>query len=57
MGTANTTMIYHAGRALVLKEDDLPYEVDPETLETRGRFDYGGQIRSASLSPTSGSDT
>jgi carotenoid cleavage dioxygenase len=50
MGTANTTMIYHAGRVLVLKEDDLPYEVDPDTLETRGKFDYGGQIKAVSLS-------
>lgn len=50
MGTANTTMIFHAGKALVLKEDDHPYEVDPDTLETRGKFDYGGQVKAASLS-------
>jgi carotenoid cleavage dioxygenase len=49
-GTANTTMMYHAGKVLVLKEDDLPYEVDPDTLETRGRYDYGGQIKAVSLS-------
>src|SRR5262249_29366753 len=49
-GAANTTMMYHAGKVLVLKEDDLPYEVDPDTLETRGRYDYGGQIKAVSLS-------
>jgi carotenoid cleavage dioxygenase-like enzyme len=50
MGTANTNAVLHAGRLLALKEDDLPYELDPDTLETLGRFDYGGQIKAASLS-------
>lgn len=49
-GTANTTMIYHAGRALVLKEDDLPYEVHPDTLETISRTDLGGQVTATRLS-------
>ena len=48
-GTANTTMIYHGGRLLVLKEDDLPYEVHPDTLETIGRTDLGGQVDTVSL--------
>ncbi len=34
MGTANTNLIWHAGKMLALKEDDLPYELDPRTLET-----------------------
>src|SRR5690606_20417694 len=34
LGTANTTAMFHAGHLYSLKEDDLPYEVDPETLET-----------------------
>jgi carotenoid cleavage dioxygenase len=50
MGTANTTMIFHAGKVLVLKEDDLPYEVDPDTLETRGQFNYDGQVKAVSMS-------
>ncbi len=50
MGAANTNMIFHAGKLLVLKEDDLPYELDPDTLETRGKFDYGGRIKAVSLS-------
>jgi carotenoid cleavage dioxygenase len=50
MGTANTTMIFHAGKVLALKEDDLPYEVDPDTLETRGQFSYDGQVKAVSMS-------
>jgi carotenoid cleavage dioxygenase len=49
-GTANTNMIYHAGRLLVLKEDDLPYEMHPDTLETLQRTDLGGQVKAVSLS-------
>lgn len=48
-GTANTNVIFHNGRLLVLKEDDLPFEVDRDTLEPVGRYDYGGAIRATSL--------
>ncbi len=44
--TANTNVVYHAGRLLALKEDGLPHELDPDTLETRGRLDYGGKLQS-----------
>jgi isoeugenol monooxygenase len=44
--TANTSAVFHAGRLFALKEDGLPHEIDPETLETRGRFDYGGRMKS-----------
>lgn len=47
MGTANTTAMFHAGRLYALKEDDLPYELDPDTLETIGRTDMDGQITSS----------
>ena len=50
MGTANTNLVYRAGKLLALKEDDLPYELDPETLETRSHFDFSGAITSVSLS-------
>ena len=33
-GTANTTVVYHAGRLLALKEDNPPVAMDPLTLET-----------------------
>ena len=49
LGTANTTAMFHAGHLYSLKEDDLPYEVDPETLETLGRVDFDGQITAESL--------
>jgi carotenoid cleavage dioxygenase len=45
-GTANTHIVWHHGRLLALKEDSLPYEVDPDTLETKGRYDFNGQLRS-----------
>lgn len=44
MGTANTTAMFHAGHLYALKEDDHPYEIDPDTLETIGRTDMNGQI-------------
>ena len=49
MGTANTTAMFHAGRLYALKEDDHPYEMDPDTLDTVGRTDMGGQITSTSF--------
>jgi carotenoid cleavage dioxygenase-like enzyme len=48
-GTANTNIVWHGRRLLVLKEDSRPMEVDPDTLGTRGEFDYGGQLKSLSL--------
>lgn len=44
--TANTNAVFHAGRLFALKEDGLPHELDPDTLETRGRFDYDGRMKS-----------
>lgn len=46
MGTANTTAMWHAGHLYALKEDDHPYELNPDTLETIGRTDMDGQISS-----------
>ena len=45
MGTGNTTAMFHAGRLYALKEDDLPYRMDPGTLATVGRDDLGGALR------------
>jgi isoeugenol monooxygenase len=44
--TANTSVLWHGGRLFALKEDGLPYELDPLTLETLGRFDFDGALRS-----------
>ncbi len=50
-GVANTTPLYHAGRLIALKEDSLGWELDPGTLETRGEWNYGGQLRSQTMTP------
>lgn len=47
--TANTTALYHAGKLFALKEDGLPYELDAENLETLGRIDFGGKLRSQTV--------
>jgi carotenoid cleavage dioxygenase-like enzyme len=49
-GTANTNAIYTDGKILILKEDDLPYALDPDTLATLGRYDYGGKVKAERLS-------
>ncbi len=50
-GVANTTPLYHAGRLIALKEDSLGWELDPQTLETRGEWNYGGKLRSQTMTP------
>jgi carotenoid cleavage dioxygenase-like enzyme len=35
-GTANTNIVWHAGRLMALEEAHMPVEMDPLTLETRG---------------------
>jgi len=46
---ANTTPVWHAGRLLMTKEDGRPYQIDPRTLETLGRYDFGGKLRSQTV--------
>ncbi len=41
---ANTGVVWHAGRLLALWEGGLPHLVDPDTLETLERFDFGGEL-------------
>lgn len=43
---ANTTPVWHAGRLFMTKEDGRGYEVNPHTLETVGKWDYAGKLRS-----------
>ena len=47
---ANTTPVWHAGRLLLSKEDGRPYRVDPLTLETLGSYDFGGKLKSETVS-------
>jgi carotenoid cleavage dioxygenase len=41
--TANTHVVYFEKQLLALKEDSKPYAVDPDTLETKGYYDFHGQ--------------
>ncbi len=43
---ANTTPMAFAGKLFALKEDAPPIELDPNTLETRGFYDFGGKLSS-----------
>ncbi len=46
---ANTTPIWHAGRLLMTKEDGRPYRIDPKSLETIGSYDFGGELKSQTV--------
>ena len=46
---ANTTPVWHAGRLLMAKEDGRPYRVDPLTLDTLGSWDFGGALKSETM--------
>ncbi len=41
---ANTSVIHHGGKMLALWEGGLPHEIDPQSLETIGRYDYDGVL-------------
>lgn len=49
-GAANTHLYWHAGKLLTLKEDALPYAIDPVTLETEGLYDFDGQWTAETMS-------
>lgn len=42
---ANTNVIWHGGRLLALWEGGLPHTLDPVSLRTLARFDFGGALR------------
>jgi all-trans-8'-apo-beta-carotenal 15,15'-oxygenase len=44
---ANTSVQYHAGSLLALYEGGRPWELDPDSLETLGEYDYDGQLKSS----------
>jgi carotenoid cleavage dioxygenase len=43
---ANTTPVWHAGRLFMTKEDGRAYEINPHTLETAGKWDFYGALKS-----------
>ncbi len=46
-GLANTAVVWHAGRLLALEEGHRPYEIDPDTLESVGSWDFRGKLNTA----------
>jgi carotenoid cleavage dioxygenase-like enzyme len=46
---SNTTPVWHAGRLLMSKEDGRPHRIDPHTLATLGRHDFGGKLKSQTV--------
>lgn len=42
---SNTNIIFHRGVLLATKEDGPPFAMDPTTLETIGKWDFDGQIK------------
>jgi carotenoid cleavage dioxygenase len=49
-GAANTHIYWHGGKMLMLKEDALPYAIDPYSLETHGSWDFRGKWTATSMS-------
>jgi len=45
--TANTALVFHAGRLLALQDNGDPYEVDPRELRTEGPYTFGRRLRHA----------
>jgi len=43
-GVANTSIVMHGGRMLLLEEGHLPFEMDPETLESHGAWNFYGKL-------------
>lgn len=42
--SANTNIVWHAGRLLALVENSAPHLLDPRTLETQGLYDFDGRL-------------
>lgn len=47
---ANTNVVAHAGKLFAMKEDGPPYELDPNTLATRGPMTFDGKYKSQTFS-------
>ncbi|RIV18950.1 lignostilbene alpha-beta-dioxygenase [Fibrisoma montanum] len=45
--TANTSVVWHGGKLLAMWEGGLPHLIDPDTLDTIGRYDYDGVLRNS----------
>ncbi|HUK02133.1 MAG TPA: carotenoid oxygenase family protein [Steroidobacteraceae bacterium] len=47
---ANTHTYWHGGKLFALKEDSLPYTLDPHTLETLGDWNFNGKYTATTMS-------
>lgn len=43
-GSANTNIIWHAGKLLALEEGHAPFELDPVTLESKGAWKFNDTL-------------
>jgi len=46
---SNTTPVWHAGRLIMTKEDGPGQLIDPFTLDTIGEYDFGGKLKSKTM--------
>lgn len=46
---SNTTPVWHAGRLIMTKEDGPGQLINPHTLETIGEYDFGGVLKSQTM--------
>ena len=58
-GTANTAVVFHGGRMLVMEEGHPPFEIDPISLESIGSWNFRGKLNTAmtahpKVDPTTG---
>ncbi len=44
-GVANTNIIWHGGKLLALEEAHAPFELDPDSLESRGPWTFDGELK------------
>lgn len=45
-GTANTSMLWHGNRLFALEESHQPFELDPNTLASKGHQSFGDRLTS-----------
>lgn len=46
-GLANTAVVWHGGRLLTMEEGHRPFELDPDTLESIGSWNFRGKLNTA----------
>ena len=46
-GVANTNIVWHGDRLLLLTEGFMPFEMDPKTLESLGAWDFYGKLKTS----------